>query len=132
MSQPNFGAKCENATHTPKSGKMESSGTPKNSKDDLRGQISLPWCVFYINEKVLKRKCPKWHRMGHLDICSPSYGKKKGRESNYQFDSRPLKVGNRPLPNVASKSATRRWKDLDESCNFSLDFVPIRVRGEEL
>jgi hypothetical protein len=40
MSQPHFGAKCENATHTPKSGKMESSGTPENSEDDLKGQIS--------------------------------------------------------------------------------------------
>jgi hypothetical protein len=45
-----------------------------------------------------------------LDICSPSYGQKKGRESNWQFDSRPLKVGNRPLPDVCSGSATRRWK----------------------
>jgi hypothetical protein len=45
LSQPHFGAKCENATHTPKSGKMESFGTPKNSEDDLRGQISSPWCV---------------------------------------------------------------------------------------
>jgi len=40
MLQPHFGAKCENATHTPKSGKMESSGTPENSEDDLRGQNS--------------------------------------------------------------------------------------------
>jgi hypothetical protein len=37
MSQPHFGAKCENATHTPKSGKMESSETPENSELDLRG-----------------------------------------------------------------------------------------------
>jgi len=98
MSQPHFGAKCENATHIPKSGKMESSGTLEASKDDLRGQISSHWCVLYINGKILKCKCPKWPRMGHLDICSPSYGQKKGRESNCQFDSRPLKVRNRPLP----------------------------------
>jgi hypothetical protein len=38
--------------------------------------------------------------MSHLDICSISYGKKKGRESNWQFDSRPLKVGNRPDPDA--------------------------------
>jgi len=80
----------------------------------------------------LKCRCPKWPCMGHLDICSPSYGQKKGRESNYQFDSRPLKVGNRPLLNVAWRSATRRWKALDESYNFSSDLVPIRVQGEEL
>jgi hypothetical protein len=132
MSQPHFEAKFENVTHIPKSGKMESSGTPKNSKDDLRGQISLPWCVLYINGKLLKRRCPKWPRIAHLNICSPSYGQKKGRESNCQFDSRPLKVGNRPLPDIASRSATWRWKALDESYNFGLDLVPIRVRGEEL
>ncbi len=106
MSQPHFGAKCENATHTPKDEKMESSRTPENSEDDLKGQISSSWCIFYINGKLLKRRCPKWPRIAHLDICSPSYGQKKGRESNCQFDSRPLKVGNRPLPDIASRSAT--------------------------
>jgi len=35
-------AKWENATPTPKSGDLESSGTPENSEDDLRGQISSP------------------------------------------------------------------------------------------
>jgi hypothetical protein len=36
--------------------------------------------------------------MGHLDIYSTSYGKKKGRELNWQFDSQPLKSqeSNRP------------------------------------
>jgi len=119
MSQPLFGAKCENATHTPKSGKMESSGTPENSEDDLRGQISSPWHILYINGKILKHRCPKWPRIAHLDICSSSYGQKKGRESNCQFDSRPLKVGNRPLPDVDSKSSTWRWKALDKSSSGS-------------
>jgi hypothetical protein len=32
----------------------------------------------------------------HLDICNINYGRKKGQESNWQFDSRPLKVKNRP------------------------------------
>jgi len=132
VSQPHFGAKCENATHTPKSGKMESSGTPENSEDNLRAQISSPWRVFYINVKLLKRRCPKWPCIAHLDICSPSYGQKKGRKSNCQFDSRPLKVGNRPLPNVASRSATWRCKALNKSYNFGLELVPIRDWGEEL
>jgi len=132
MSQPHFGAKCENATHTPKSGKMESSETPENSEDNLRGQIFLHWCVLYVNGKFLKCRCPKWPRMGHLDICSPSYGEKKGRESNCQFNSRPLKVGNWPLFDVAWRSTTWCWKALDESYNFGLNLVPIRVWGEEL
>ncbi len=98
VSQPQFGAKCENVTHTPESGKMESSGTPKISELDLRGQISSLLSVLGLIGKFLKFRCPKWPRMAHLDICSPSHGQKKGRESNWQFDSRPLKVGNRPLP----------------------------------
>jgi len=93
-------AKCEDETHTPKSGTLESSGTPKNSELNCRGQKTSHWGVIYINEKVLKCTCQKWPRMSHLDICSPSYGQKKGRESNWQFDSRPLKVRNRPLSDV--------------------------------
>jgi hypothetical protein len=48
--------------------------------------------------------------MSHLDSCSISYGKKKGQESNWQFDSRPLKVWNRPDSNACRGSATHRWK----------------------
>jgi len=48
--------------------------------------------------------------MSHLDICSRSYGRKKGQESNWQFNSRPLKVENRPDSGVCKWSATHRWK----------------------
>jgi hypothetical protein len=101
-------AKCEGEAHTPKSGKLESSGTPKNSKRNSRGQISLHLSALGVIEKVLKFRCPKWPCMSHLDIFSPSYVQKKGRESNWQFDSRPLKVGNQRVPNVRSGSATWR------------------------
>ncbi len=59
---------------------------------------------------------------GHLQ---PKLWAKEGSESNWQFDSRPLKVGNRPLPNVCRRSATWRWKALEESYNFSSDLAPI-------
>jgi hypothetical protein len=100
MLHPHFGAKCENATHTLESGKMESSGTLKNLELDLRGQISSHLNVLDLIGKILKSRCSKWPRMSHLDIYSPSYGQNKGRESNWQFDSRPLKVRNRPLLDV--------------------------------
>jgi hypothetical protein len=32
--------KCEGEAHTPKSGELESPGTPENSELDFRGQIS--------------------------------------------------------------------------------------------
>jgi hypothetical protein len=125
-------AKCEGEAHTPKSANLESSGTLGNSERECRGQIPSHLGALGVIEKVLKCKCPKWPRMSHLDICSPSYGQKKGRESNWQFDSRPLKVGNRPVPNVRSKSVTWRWKALFKGYNFGLDLVPIRGWSEEL
>jgi hypothetical protein len=70
--------------------------------------------------------------MVHLDISSSSYGQKKGRESNCQFDSRPLKVRNRPNPGVRWGSAIHRWKALNESYKFSLDLVPIGGLSKEL
>jgi hypothetical protein len=132
LSQPHFGQSGRMKLPLPKVEDLESSGTPKNSEDDLRGQISLHWCVLYVIRKVLKSKCPKWPRMSHLDIFSPSYGQKKGQESNWQFDSRSLKVGNRPFFDVFWKSATWRWKALKESYNFGLDFTPIGGWSREI
>jgi hypothetical protein len=124
--------KCEVATHTPENGTWESSGTPKNSEFDCRGQNTLPWGVLYIVGKVLKFRCPKWPRMSHLDICSTSYGQKKGRESNWQFDFRPLKVGNRPDLGACRQSAIRCWKALKESYKFSSDLILIKGLSKEL
>jgi hypothetical protein len=70
--------------------------------------------------------------MNHLDICSTNYDKKKGRESNCQFDSWPPKVRNRPDPEVCRWSATCHWKALDESYKFALDLIPIGSLSKEL
>jgi hypothetical protein len=99
-------AKCEGEAHTPKNGNLESSGTPENSELELKRQNTSHWGVLGVIGKVLKCRCLNWPRIGNLDIFSPSYGQKKGRESNWQFDSRPLKVRNRPLPDVCNRSAT--------------------------
>jgi hypothetical protein len=56
------------------------------------------------------------------------------RESNFResarestsFDSRPLKVGNRPEILSFRRRATYCWKALDESYNFALDRTLIR------
>jgi hypothetical protein len=124
--------KCEDETHTPKSGNLESSGTLTTLELDCRGQITSPWGVLYISGKALKFRCRKWPRMSHLDICSTSYGQKKGRESNCQFDSRPQKVGNRPDPDACRWSATHHWKNLEKSYKFAVDFIPIRGLSREL
>jgi hypothetical protein len=87
-------AKCEDETHIPKVGDLESSGTLEPLELDSKGQNTSHWGVIYINGNFLKCRCRKWPCMSHLDICSPSYGQKKGRKSNWQCDSRPLKVKN--------------------------------------
>jgi hypothetical protein len=104
---------------------MESRWTPETSESDCRGQNSMYCGVFYIIGKILKRRCLKWARIAHLDIWNTSYGQKKGRESNWQFDSRPQKVGNRPDLLSCMRRATYRWKALDESYNFVLDCIAI-------
>jgi len=118
--------------NTPKVGDLESSGTPECLEFDSKAQNTSHRNVLDVIGKVLKRRYWKWPRIDHLDICRPSYGQKKGRESNWQLDSQPLKVGNRPLPNLRIKSATRRWKYLDEGYNFSSDLVAIRLCSREL
>jgi len=123
---------CEDDTHIPKMGTWESSETPKTSEFNCRGQNTLPWGFLHVVEKLLKFRCQKWPRMSHLDIYSTSYGKKKGRKSNWQFDSRPLKVGNQPDPDVCRRIATHCWKALNESYKFALDLIPIRGLSKEL
>jgi hypothetical protein len=118
--------------NTPKVGDLESSGTPECLEFDSKAQNTSHWGVLEVIGKVLKHKYWKWPHISHLDICRPSYGQKNGRESNWQFDSRPLKVRNRPLPDLRIKNATRRWKDLDEGYNFGLDLVAIKLYSREL
>jgi hypothetical protein len=125
-------AKCEDENHTPKSGKLESSGTLENLELDCRGQNTLNWGVLYINGNFLKCRCPKWPRMSYLDICSSNYGQKKGRESNWQFNSRPLKVKNRPKYDVFRRSSTWRWKALKESYKITSDLIPIGGLSKKL
>jgi hypothetical protein len=123
---------CEDETHTSKMGTCKSIGTFETSEFNYRGQNTSPWGVIYIIEKLSNRRCRKWACMSHLKICSTSYGKKKGRKSNYQFDSQPLKVGNRPDLDTCRWNATHRWKALDEKYKFASDLTPIEGLNKNL
>jgi hypothetical protein len=68
---------------------MESQWTPKTLESNFRGQNFMAYGILYIIAKLLECRCLKWARIAHLDIWNTSYGQKKGRESNYQFDSQP-------------------------------------------
>jgi hypothetical protein len=99
--------------------------TSESLKLNCMGQNSSPWSVFYIIGKLLNFRCLKWARIAHLDIWNTSYGQKKGRESNWQFDSRPLRVRNRPDSLACRLRATYCWKALDKGYNFVLDIIAI-------
>jgi hypothetical protein len=57
---------------------------------------------------------------------------KKGRELKWQFDSRPLKVKNRPDSFACRQRARYRWKALDKGYNFALDFIAIESLHKKL
>jgi hypothetical protein len=50
---------------------------------------------------------------------------KEGSKVNWLFDSRPLKVGNRPNFFAFKWCATYCWKALDKAYNFALAFISI-------
>jgi hypothetical protein len=92
----------------------------------------MDWGVICIIEKILKPKCLKWVRMTHSDIWNTSYGQKKSQESNWQFDSWPLKVGNRPNFLVCRWFATYHWKVLDEGYKFVFNLISIEGLNTKL
>jgi hypothetical protein len=121
--------KCKNWTSTLPSElppwELESQWTFESLESNCRGQNPLDWRVLYIIEKLLQRKCLKWACMTHLDTSNTSYDQKKGRESNYQFDSRSLKFGKRPDFIACKWHATYCWKSLDEGYNFASNLISI-------
>jgi len=113
-------------------GTWESSGTLETSEFDCKGQNTSHWSVIYFIEKLSKCKCRKWAHIGHLDIYSTRYDKKKGRKSNWQFDSQSLKVGNRPNPDACRWNMIHLWKALKENYKFALNLIPIKSLNKEL
>jgi hypothetical protein len=133
MSQPHFEGVVRSPLTLPKMGLGSPPGLPK-TQSAIAG-VKTP-CIeaFFISlERSWSVDVQKWPRMSHLDICSTSYGRKKGRESNWQFDSRPPKVGNRPDSGACRWSVTHRWKVLEDSYSFSSDLVrsEFEVRSYE-
>jgi hypothetical protein len=78
--------KCEDETHTPKSGNLESSGTSK-TQNSIVGVKTPRIGVFFIPlERSLSVDVQNGLAFEHL------------QENLWQFDSRPLKVRNRLDP----------------------------------
>jgi hypothetical protein len=99
---------------------------PKFLERYFKGQNPIVWIFLYIIEKLLKCRCEKWACMTHLDIWNTSYDQKKGRESKWKFNSRPLKIKNQPDFLVFRHRAKYCWKALNKGYNFVLDVITIR------
>jgi hypothetical protein len=97
---------------------------------DCRGQNPLDWGFFWFFKEFIKKllecRCPRWACMTHLNTSNTNHSQKKGRESNWRFDSRPQKVGNRLNFLACKRRARYRWKALDEGYNFALDLIANR------
>jgi len=95
---------------------------------DLLGAGGVP----HIVGKILELGCLKLAHMTHLGTSNTSYGQKKGQKSNYQFDSRTLKVRNL-LDLLAYRwHATCRWKTINKGYNFSSDLISIGGLNKKL
>jgi hypothetical protein len=105
---------------------LESRWTLKFSESNCRGPNPLDWGILYIIGKFFERRCLKWVCMTHFNTSNTSYDQKKGRKSNWQFDSRPLKVDNRPDFLTCRWHATYCWKVLNEGYNFASNLISIR------
>jgi hypothetical protein len=104
---------------------LEFRWTPESSESDCKGQNPLDWRFPYTIWKFLEHRYLKWACMTHLDIWNTSYGQKKGWESNWQFDSWPLKVRNWPDFLACRCHATYCWRALVEGYNFASDLISI-------
>ncbi len=62
----------------PKMGFKSPPGLPNTQNSIVGVKTPCLEVIFYTVGKVLKCRCPKWPCMSHLDICSTSYGRKKG------------------------------------------------------
>jgi hypothetical protein len=106
-------------------GSWSFNGLPKLQRAIARVKPYWIKRFLYIIGKLLEHRCLKWAHMTHLNIWNTSYGQQKGRESNWQFNSRPLKVKNRPKFLACRWHATYHWKALDKGYNFALNFISV-------
>jgi len=97
-----------------------------------RVKKSLDWWLPYTIGNFLKLKCLKWARITHLNTYNTSYGWKKGQKSKCQFDSRPLKIRNRPDLLMCRWCATYHWKALNENYNFASHLTLIESIHKKL
>jgi hypothetical protein len=129
LSQPHFGLSVRMKPTFPKVGTWSPSGLPK-IQSSIAGVKTPRIGVFFIplerNWSVDVQNGLTW---AIWTFAAQVMGK---RRVGSQFDSRPLKVGNRPESDFCRRSATWHWKALKESYKISSYLIPIQGLRKKL
>jgi hypothetical protein len=118
--------------NTWKSWVLESFGTPECLELDSKVQNTSHWVFLVSLERSWNVDIENALALTIRTFAAQVMGKRRARSQTSSFDSRPLKVENRCLPDVRFGSAIRRWKDLDKGYNFGSDLVAIQLCSREL
>jgi hypothetical protein len=131
MSQPHFGLSVRVKPTLPKMGSWSPPGLPKAQSSIAGVKSPCIWVLLVSLERSWSVDVQNGLAWAIWTSAAQVMGERRAG-SNWQFDSRPLKIGNRPVLDVHSGSATWRLKALFESYKFGWDLVLIGGRGEEL
>jgi hypothetical protein len=131
VSQPHFEGSVRSPLTLPKMGLGSPPGLPK-TQSAIAGAKTPRIEAFFIpleRSWSLDDQNGSYESFGHLQHKLWS---KEGPGVKLAIWLPNTKVGNRLDSGASRWSATHCWKALDNSYNFGLDLVSIRVRGEEL
>jgi len=91
---------------------LESQWTPKCSENDCKDQNQMTRTILYIIGKLLKHRCLKWARIGHLKHKLWPKERPKIKLTVWFLTT---KVKNHPDFHACRWCATYHWKALDEA-----------------
>jgi hypothetical protein len=123
--------KCEDEIHIPKSGNLESSGTPATSELDYRGQNTSPWGVLYIIKKALKCRCENGLAWAIRTSVAQVMVERRAGSQTGSLTPDHKKSGINPTM-MCVDSVKIRWRNLEENYKIALDLIPIRGLNWEL
>jgi hypothetical protein len=101
-------------------------------KEWLQGSKHLALRSSLYHWKTIEVKMSKMGSHDPFGHLQHKLLQKERRESNWQFDSRPQKVGIQPDPHLCKWSATHHWKGFEEKHNIVSDLILIGGLSAEL
>jgi hypothetical protein len=130
LSQPHFGQSVMMRLTLPKVRTWSPPGLPRFQSSTAKGKTTRLEVFFIPLERSWSVDVQNGLAWAIWTSAAQVMGKKKGWESNWKFDSRPLKVGNRPLLDVCRMSSNQLVVGLGcRSCNKIIVSLPSLIPG---